>query len=328
MSAFAREVQVVRCDRKRAQMKDIELNMMTEGRRAYYSSARARVRRYLTSPKQAQLNDRHAWLYLGRLIDFNFGKGDYLLSLTYNDEHLPPSLEAAKKDFDRFIGKLKKLYKAHGIKCEYIMVMSHQSNKDGDPTRLHFHIVLRGGVNRDDVEALWRAPDKAGRCKPGEECTSFGESLGYANCDNAQADKDGLAAHCTYLAKQPREGISRRWYCSVGLKKPYAYPPNDEKYSIKDLKDIAERNADAVDVGFWERKYPGWTVCANREYAYTCTQSDFSGVSIRVKLRKLTEAELEERRKEKEKRQRLKDRVIGHGNARGGTRTRVCARKE
>ncbi|MBQ8248270.1 MAG: hypothetical protein IJY93_00090 [Clostridia bacterium] len=309
-------------------MKDIELNMMTEGRRAYYNSARARGRRYLTSPKQAQLNDKHAWLYLGRLIDMNFGKGDYLLSLTYDDRFLPATVEDAKKDFDRFIGKLKKLYKAHGIKCEYIMVMSYQSNKDGEPTRLHFHVVLRGGVNRDDVEALWRTPDKAGRCKPGEEWKRFGEHLGYSNCDNVQIDGNGLAAHCAYLAKQPREGIARRWYCSVGLKKPYTYAPRDDKYSMADLKEIAERNADAVDVGFWERQYPGWTVCDNREYAYTCVQSEFSGVSIRVKLRKLTEAELEERQREKEKRRHLKERVIGHGNACGGARTRVRARKE
>lgn len=318
--AFVREVQVVRSDRKGERMKDIELNIMTEGRKLYYSSARRRVRCLLTCPKQAALNDKHAWLYLGRLINMNFGKGDYHLSLTYDDKHLPPSAEDAKKDFERFIGKVKKLYAERGgrrnasptmrngvspvgeglplPKFRYIMVMSFASEKTGEPKRLHMHVVMTGGVDRTAIELLWRAPDKAGRCKKGEEYKRFGAPLGYANCDRLQME-DGLGALTTYLAKQPREGIARRWYASVGLRKPYTYAPNDDKYDLHELKRIAERNADAVDVPFWERKYPGWTVCEPREYAYTCTQSEFSGVSILVKLRRLTDEELRERKKHK-----------------------------
>lgn len=296
--AFVREVQVVRSDRKGERMKDIELNIMTEGRKLYYSSARRRVRRVLTCPKQAALNDKHAWLYLGRLINMNFGKGDYHLSLTYDTKHLPSSAEDAKKDFERFIGKVKKLYVAAKRQLRYIMVMSFASEKTGEPKRLHMHVVMTGGVDRTAIELLWRAPDKAGRCKKGEEHKRFGAPLGYANCDRLQTE-DGLGALTTYLAKQPREGIARRWYASVGLRKPYTYAPNDDKYDLPELKKIAEKNADAVDVSFWERQYPGWTVCDPRGYAYSCTESEFSGVSILVKLRRLTDEELRERKKHK-----------------------------
>lgn len=296
--AFVREVQVVRSDRKDERMKDIELNIMTEGRKLYYSSARRRVRRVLTCPKQAALNDKHAWLYLGRLINMNFGKVDYHLSLTYDTKHLPSSAEDAKKDFERFIGKVKKLYVAAKRQLRYIMVMSFASEKTGEPKRLHMHVVMTGGVDRTAIELLWRAPDKAGRCKKGEEHKRFGAPLGYANCDRLQTE-DGLGALTTYLAKQPREGIARRWYASVGLRKPYTYAPNDDKYDLPELKKIAERNSDAVDVGFWERQYPGWTVCDPKEYAYSCTESEFSGVSILVKLRRLTDEELTERKNHK-----------------------------
>ena len=70
---------------------------------------------------------------------------------------------------------------------------------------------------------------------------------------------------------------------------------------------MVERNADTVDVAYWERMYPGWTVYDNREYAYRCTESEFSGKSIRVKLRRLTERELEERKRERSARMRGKE---------------------
>ncbi len=305
MAAFVRENQIVRRDTKGEQMKDIELCVMTEGRKAYYSSSRRRVRRALTAPKQAALNDKYAWLYLGRLINMNFGKGDYHLSLTYDDKHLPDSAENAKKDFERFIGKVKKLYNERGIKLRYIMVMSYSSDKSGEPVRLHMHVIMTGGIDRTEIELLWRAPDKSGRCRKdateAEKAARLGAPLGFADCDRLQV-QDGLGGLCAYLAKQPREGIARRWYASVGLRKPYTYAPNDDKYDFSDLKHIAERNADTVDVAYWERKYPGWTVCDPHEYAYSCVNSEFSGLSILCKLRRLTDEELRERKRENRKR--------------------------
>ena len=322
MSAFVRENQIVRRDVKGEQMKDVELCVMTEGRKAYYSSSRRRVRHALTAPKQTALNDKNAWLYLGRLINMNFGKGDYHLSLTYDEKYLPASAEDAKRDFERFIGKVKKLYEERGgrrnasptrkrgvssvgegsplPKLRYIMVMSYSSGKDGEPVRLHMHVIMSGGVDRTEIELLWRAPDKPGRCRKdateAEKAARLGAPLGFADCDRLQV-QDGLGGLCAYLAKQPREGIARRWYASVGLRKPYTYAPNDDKYDFHDLRQIVERNADTVDVAYWERRYPGWTVCDPHEYAYSCTDSEFSGISLRVKLRRLTDEELRERRK-------------------------------
>ena len=301
MSAFVRETQIVRRDVKGEQMKDIELNVMTEGRKMYYSSGRGRVRRNLTAPKQAQLNDKHAWIYFGRLLDMNFGKGDYRVTMTYKNKFRPATFEDAKKDFDRFVVRLKKLYRECGVPLRWVMVMSFASGKNGEPVRIHFHPTLSGGVDRNAIEKCWRAPDKPGRCRTdaseAEKEARLGERLGYINCDSLQTEGGGLAAHCEYMKKQPREGIARRWYASVGLKKPYVRSRNDDKYDFADLKAICENNADVVDVKWWERHYPGWTVCEPHEYAYTRTDSEFSGVSIRMKLRKLTEREIEERKR-------------------------------
>ena len=305
MSAFVRETQIVACDSKGEKKKVVELNIQTEGRKLYYSSHRGRAHISLTSPKQAKLNDRRAWEYLEMLIEMNFGAGDYHLSLTYDKKYLPETDEGAKRDYDRFLVRAKKLYRSYGIKLVPLMIMSQSKNR-GALVRLHMHVIMQGGVPREEIEALWRGPDKSGRCKPGKEKKRLGPKLGFADCDRLQPDGNGLAALCAYLKKQPRDGIARRWYAGIGLKKPYISGRNDDKYDIADVKRIAERNADAVDVAWWEREYPGWTVYNDREYAYRCTDSEFSGVSIRIKLRRLTEKELEERRREREARGRGK----------------------
>lgn len=298
--AFVRERQIVCCDRVGEAKKDIELSAISEGRMKYYGSHRQRVRVKETAPKQASLNDKRAWIYFERLLEMNFGADDYHLSLTYDVKHLPDSPEGAKADYDRFLGRAKKLYKAAGLKLDAVMVMSFSSGKDGKPVRLHMHVALRGGVPRTDIERLWRAPDPAGRSKA-NTVRRLGESLGYANCDRLQPDANGLAAFCEYLRRQPREGIARRYYATVGLKKPIVQSVRDDKYNLTELHRIARRNSDYPDVTFWEKRYPGWTLRGDPAYAYVCRENDFSGVNIRVKLRRLTDAELKERRLGKER---------------------------
>ena len=297
--AFVREVQIICCDRIGEKKKDIELSVMSDGRVRYYTSGRKRIQRYETAPKQATLNDKRAWIYLERLIEMNFSASDYHLTLTYDDLHLPSSPEAAKADYDRFVSRAKKLYKAHGLKYEAIMVMSFTSGKDGSPVRLHMHVILRGGIDRTEIERLWRAADRAGRRRAGEQCRGMGEPLGYANCDRLQPDANGLSALCAYFKKQPREGIARRYYATVGLKKPIVQSVRDDRYGLSELHRIAKHNADYPDVSYFERRYHGWTLRGDPAYAYSCSESEVSGISIRVKLRRLTEEEIVERKKHK-----------------------------
>ena len=96
----------------------------------------------------------------------------------------------------------------------------------------------------------------------------------------------------------------RRWHASIGLKKPTVTEPDDDRYDLRDLKKMVEDNADRPDVAFWEKNYPGWTLQDDREYAYTVANSEISGASLRVKLRKLTERELASRYEERIKRRK------------------------
>ena len=300
--AFVRERQIYTSTRKGEEMKEVEICVITEGRKQYYGSHRKRTRKALTAPKQAALNDKRAQIYFDRLANTNFGVGDYHATLTYADGHLPESIEDGEKHMNRYIARLRKLYDSIGIPFRYLYVTAYRTKKTGEPVRMHHHILLPGGVDRDLIENLWRAKSS----KPGK----LGEPLGYANVKSLQYDGNGISATCAYLMKQPREGLSRRWHSSIGLKKPTVTEPNDDKFDFRDLKEIVEDNADTPDVAFWEKHYPGWTLQASREYAYKVSMSDFTGASVRVKLRKLTPEELGER-----KRKRKCERRSGNGRA-------------
>lgn len=294
--AFVRERQIYTSTRKGEEMKEVEICVITEGRKQYYRSHRKRVRKALTCPKQAALNDKRAQIYFDRLANTNFGVNDYFATLTYTDDHLPSSIEEGEKNMDRFIPRLRKLYDSLGVPFRYIYVTAYRTDKTGEPVRMHHHILLPGGVDRDLIENLWRAKSS----KPGK----LGDRLGYANVKKLQYDGNGISATCAYLMKQPKEGLNRRWHASIGLKKPTVTEPNDDKFNFTDLKKIVDENADTPDVAFWERNYPGWTLQASREYAYNVCVSDLSGASVRVKLRKLTHDELLERQKSKIKRKK------------------------
>lgn len=55
---------------------------------------------------QKNLNDKNARKRLERLINTNFKNGDYWVTLTYTNENLPTSLEAAQKDMKNYIREL------------------------------------------------------------------------------------------------------------------------------------------------------------------------------------------------------------------------------
>lgn len=67
-----------------------------------------------------------------------------------------------------------------------------------------------GGLDRDTVEDLWRRRKRKGQKK--------GDKNGFCNADRLQSDENGIAALCSYLAKQPSG--KKRWTSSQNLHKP------------------------------------------------------------------------------------------------------------
>ena len=60
-----------------------------------------------TTETRAALNDKNRKEYLAHLASTNFTGQDYYITLTYNDEHLPESYNAAVHELRKFISRAK-----------------------------------------------------------------------------------------------------------------------------------------------------------------------------------------------------------------------------
>ena len=212
---------------------------------------RSPTKRKPTSETQAKLNAENAERKLLRLVHTNFKNKDYMVTFTYDNKHIPPDIDAAKKNIQNFIRRAKRLYARADVEFKYIWIME-EGEKNG---RIHFHTFMSGGVDRTELEALW--------------------GYGYANSRALQFTEDGVAGLVHYLTKN--RVTYRRWSCSKNLKKPVERQ-NDYKVSRTRAKQIHE-SVERDDVREVKNIYPCWYTELN-DYEISDVQSqknDFSG---------------------------------------------------
>lgn len=181
-----------------------------------------------TSEVQAKLNETNSIRKLERLLHCNFTSKDYALHLTYADDKLPPDSEAAQKDVQKFLRRVRRWYKLQGKELKYICV----TEKGKRSERVHHHLILSGEVDRSELESFWR--------------------LGYANTKRLQFTKNGISGLAKYITKQPL--LFKRWSASRNLKKPIV-KINNNKYSRKSGKELFSFNFSNEKI---EKLYPGY----------------------------------------------------------------------
>lgn len=239
-----------------------------------------------SEPKQKNLNDKNARRYLIQLGNLNFAGDDeaFHVTLTYSKKNLPQSIEAAEKEAGNYLRRIQYRREKEGLEpIKYILVHSYHTGKDGEkPTRIHHHIIMNGGLDRELVEAMWtktRVNWKKWKADAAYRRQICKGRIGYINADRLQTDENGIAALCSYLAKQPNG--KKRWCSSQNLDKPYSRT-NDGRYNHRQIEKIARERPGRE---FWEKKYPGWTL-TDEDYGVTYEYNDFTGWSIYLKLRK------------------------------------------
>ncbi|SHG89846.1 rolling circle replication-associated protein [Tepidibacter thalassicus] len=225
----------------------------------------------VTEPKQRNLNDKNARRYLTQLANTNFSEEDLHVTATYKDKFLPETIEEAEKEVANYLRRIKYRREKEGLPpLKYILVTEYSTGKDGKkPVRIHHHIFINGGLDRDTVEDLW--------CKRRKKGQKKGERIGFVNADRLQPDENGVAALCAYLTKNPSG--KKRWSSSQNLEKPWSRS-NDFKYSRREIERIA-KNPPGIE--YWERKYEGWTL-ANKDYAFRVEYNEYTGWSIYLKM--------------------------------------------
>lgn len=185
-----------------------------------------------SSEIQAKLNEKNSIHSAIRVAEANFHQGDYALHLTYEEE--PETMADARRMLDNFLKRLRRLYRKAGVELKY-MKRTEKGKKAG---RVHHHLYITGGVDRDRIEELWGQ----GRC----------------NSRRLQFGKDGIEGLTAYIAGEgkPRDTY-RRWSCSRNCVRP-----EPEEYDGRMDNEAADDLGEAASMGLgynvFESLYPGW----------------------------------------------------------------------
>lgn len=195
-------------------------------------------KREKSSLKQKNLNDKRSKRRFVQIANTNFGSNDLHISATYNDKHLPASLAEAEKNVHNFLDKLKrKMKKETGKNLKYMLVTEYApevlEDKDGQlvldcigntedkstkAVRIHHHIIINGGLNRDDIELLWSKTRINWKKAKEPEYRKNIDYLGFVNCDRLQPNENGIKELVNYINKR-RKGC-KKWSTSMNLEKP------------------------------------------------------------------------------------------------------------
>lgn len=188
-----------------------EAELATRGKRG----KRTRV----TPPKQTDLNDKNSKRYLVQLANGNFGKGDLHTTCTYNNEHLPGTIEEAEKTVNNYLRRIAYRRKKLGLEpLKYILVNEFQYDKNGNEIiRIHHHIIMNGGMDRDEVEAMW-TNKRINWNKYYNDKDYMVDQIGFVNTDRLQPNEKGVEALCKYITKNPQG--KKRWSSSRNLNRP------------------------------------------------------------------------------------------------------------
>lgn len=216
-------------------------------------------RKKVSEPKQKDLNEKNAKRYLVQLGNGNFGAGDLHVSCTYDKDHLPGSIEEAERIVNNYLRRIAYRRGKLGLEpLKYILVTEYKFDKAGQMIkRVHHHIIMNGGLSRDDVELMWTA-DRINwnKAQKDPEYRASIKQMGWANADRIQTNENGIEALCKYIVKDPQG--KKRWSSSRNLVRPVELPNADYKYSKKQIEKLAK--SDDCGAEFFKKQFPDYDI--------------------------------------------------------------------
>lgn len=168
-----------------------------------------------SSANKKDANGNQAIRQLARILNENFGRRDFLLTLHYDPEGLA-RVHADRGEGDRqmmlFAQRMAGRYRKRGLPCRYVAMTSEKSSRTLEKARLHHHIVVSG----DLISKPEGSEEYLLAGKPISQVWSYGT----VDCQQLHAEDDhtGLAV---YLCRQAGcRANERRWHPSRNLRKP------------------------------------------------------------------------------------------------------------
>ena len=116
-------------------------------------SARVRAaKRKASTEAQQRMNAKYSWQKLELMLAANFLPGDLVVTLTYDDDHLPETRTAANAKLKIFRRMLKELREDRGQ--DLIMIWTTENKSDDG--RWHHHCVINAtGEDYTEILRLW-----------------------------------------------------------------------------------------------------------------------------------------------------------------------------
>lgn len=250
------------CGRTLAEARYMEVDIYPISDRAY-DRAMTAPRRLPTRKAQANLNDKNARRHLVQLLNTNFDGGDLFVTCTYRPGMEPADDDQARRDITNYVRRLAAANRKRGGEPLKYIIVTEKGTRNG---RVHHHMVIRCGLDRDEIEALW---------------TRKGEKLGTCNAKRLQFEDGSIEQLANYLRKEA--GRKRRWKQSRNLEQPKHPRPADHKYTRREVERIAlDGNTRLHNPEFWAKKFPGWEL--NRDGAEAVWNECTGGWYIYLKL--------------------------------------------
>lgn len=182
---------------------------------------------------QRNLNNKNTIKKLIRLLNCNFTDNDIWATFTYDNNHLPSSIEEAQKNMVNYLRRLKTYVKKHNFEeLKYIYVTEYDDS-DSKKIRVHHHIVMNF-KDRDVAEKMWNGGSRT-------------------QSKRLQPDDFGLEGLARYILKDPRG--KKRYTVSKNLSKPIITIADSKMSRAKVLK-IVEKQIDAKQ--FFTSAYKGY----------------------------------------------------------------------
>lgn len=199
-------------------------------------SEAGRAKKALASrPAQEKLNEKNAKKHIMRLVNTNFTNADCWGTFGYDDDQLPASPEEAKRDLVNFLRRIARRRKKLGLEPMKYLYVTEWASEAGEPVRCHHHVILSGGMDRDEIESLW------------------GHGA-YPQVRRLRVKQDGgLNGLACYLAKNSRQ--YKRWGRSQNLKEPIISIA-DKKITARQVERMVRDQIEAREL--ITKKYPGY----------------------------------------------------------------------
>lgn len=255
------------------------------------AAAREEKKHRGSSRAQVELNRRNSMKRIRRLVEANFGTGDFILHPTFdyggqdygfmnirerNAEYeklgYPMDEKDARRIFRRFIDRVRTYIRRHGgnpkaLKYLYVIEKTKEPRDEdinAGPAHFHYHVVI-SGLGILSVKALNELWDK-----------------GFTKAEPVDMRFNGLKGFSTYIAKRiTRLGRKTRWAGSRNLAEPEV-KVSDRRISRRRMAQVAR---DVMHAGkeIFEKLYPEYRLEEVPEVRF----SDFvAGAYIYARMRK------------------------------------------